>query len=86
MFGGAEFEVDLGKAFKFFVRQLHQAVAHIGEGEPDGIAVTDVLVTGPDEVWVERRGTLTLTDVSFDDERHLLAVIARVRTAREIPT
>ncbi len=30
-------------------------------------AVTDVLVNGPEEVWVERRGALTLTDVTFDD-------------------
>ena len=43
-------------------------------------AVTDVLVNGPDEVWVERRGVLTLTGVAFEDERHLLAVIARVIT------
>jgi pilus assembly protein CpaF len=43
-------------------------------------AVTDVLVNGPDEVWVERRGALAITDVAFDDERHLLAVIARVIT------
>jgi pilus assembly protein CpaF len=43
-------------------------------------AVTDVLVNGPHEVWVERRGALALTDVVFDDERHLLAVIARVIT------
>ena len=43
-------------------------------------AVTDVLVNGPDEVWVERRGSLKVTDVRFDDERHLLAVIARVIT------
>ncbi|MEX1006199.1 MAG: ATPase, T2SS/T4P/T4SS family [Acidimicrobiia bacterium] len=43
-------------------------------------SVTDVLVNGPEEVWVERRGALTLTDVAFDGERHLLAVIARAIT------
>lgn len=43
-------------------------------------AVTDVLVNGPSEVWVERRGELVQTDVCFDDERDLLSVIERVIT------
>lgn len=42
--------------------------------------ITDVLVNAPDEVWVERRGELERTDVAFDDERHLLSVIARAIT------
>jgi pilus assembly protein CpaF len=43
-------------------------------------AVTDVLVNGPAEVWVERRGVLERTDVAFSDERELVAVIERVIT------
>lgn len=43
-------------------------------------AVTDVLVNGPSEVWVERRGELIRTDVCFDSERDLLSVIERVIT------
>jgi pilus assembly protein CpaF len=43
-------------------------------------SVTDILVNGPSEVWVERRGDLHLTEVTFDDERHLIAVIERVIT------
>jgi len=43
-------------------------------------AVTDVLVNGPSEIWVERGGELLLTDVSFDTERDLLAVVERVIT------
>jgi pilus assembly protein CpaF len=34
-------------------------------------AVTDVLVNGPDEVFVEREGRLVLTEVRFDDDAHL---------------
>ncbi len=43
-------------------------------------SVTDVLVNGPSEIWVERRGELIRTDVSFDDDRDLMAVIERVIT------
>lgn len=42
--------------------------------------VTDVLVNGPGEVWVERRGTLERTAVVFAHERDLLSVIERVIT------
>jgi len=43
-------------------------------------AVTDVLVNGPSEIWVERRGELVRTDVAFSTERDLLAVVERVIT------
>lgn len=56
----------------------------VGLGPLEGLladdAVTDVLVNGPSEVWVERRGELIRTDVTFDDERDLLSVIERVIT------
>ena len=43
--------------------------------DPD---VTDVLVNGPGEVWVERRGRLELTDVTFVDSRAVVAAVERV--------
>ncbi len=42
--------------------------------------VTDVLVNGASEIWVERRGELVRTDVVFADDRDLMAVIERVIT------
>ena len=39
--------------------------------------VTDVLVNGPNEVWVERRGSLERVDVRWDSEAELRAFIAR---------
>ncbi|MFN2526149.1 MAG: CpaF family protein [Actinomycetota bacterium] len=54
----------------------HQAVARLSEfvdgygpitsymNDPD---VTDVLINGPDDVWVERRGELVRTDATFGD-------------------
>lgn len=40
--------------------------------------VSDVLVNGPDQVYVERRGVLSLTDVSFPDASALVAAVERV--------
>lgn len=43
--------------------------------EPD---VTDVLVNGPDEVWVERAGGLERTQVVFADDEAIVAAVERV--------
>ncbi len=40
--------------------------------------VSDILVNGPQKVYVERAGVLTLTDVTFRDDQHLVHVIQRV--------
>ncbi len=41
-------------------------------------SVSDVLVNGYDEVYVERAGKLQLTDIRFRDERHLIHTIQRM--------
>ena len=40
--------------------------------------VSDILVNGPDEVFVERAGRLEDTDVKFRDDDHLLRIIDRI--------
>lgn len=40
--------------------------------------VSDILVTGPDLVYVERNGRLSRTGVRFKDDRHLLRIIEKV--------
>lgn len=42
------------------------------------VSVTDILVNGPDKIFVERNGVLELTDLSFRDELHLLEVARRI--------
>ena len=42
---------------------------------------SDVLVNGPFAVYIEQQGRLTLTDVKFRDEEHLLQVISRIVSA-----
>ncbi len=41
-------------------------------------AVTDILVNGPQTVFVERSGRLELTDFEFRDEAHLMSVARRI--------
>jgi pilus assembly protein CpaF len=41
-------------------------------------AITDILVNGPSQVYVERGGKLYLTDVSFQDDQHLMLIIDRI--------
>ena len=43
--------------------------------------VNDILVNGPSQVFVERAGRLTLSDVTFRDEKHLLRIIDKIVSA-----
>ncbi|GGX49193.1 Flp pilus assembly protein, ATPase CpaF [Tateyamaria omphalii] len=44
-------------------------------------SVNDILVNGPQQIFVERSGKLELTDVTFKDERHLLRIIDKIVSA-----
>jgi pilus assembly protein CpaF len=41
-------------------------------------SITDILINGPDTVYVERHGRLERVDVSFTDARHLLHIVQRI--------
>lgn len=41
-------------------------------------AVNEVMVNGPRQVYVERQGKLELTDVTFQDDDHVMRVIDRI--------
>ena len=43
--------------------------------------VNDILVNGPQQIFVERNGKLQLTDVTFKDEKHLLRIIDKIVSA-----
>src|SRR3546814_7258384 len=40
--------------------------------------VTDIMVNGPKQVYIERRGKLELTDVSFQNDEHVLNIARRI--------
>ncbi len=44
-------------------------------------SVNDILVNGPHRIFVERGGKLTLTDITFKDEKHLLRIIDKIVSA-----
>ncbi len=48
--------------------------------------ISDILVNGPNTVYVERNGRLELTDIKFGNEPHLLQIIQRIvgRVGRRI--
>ncbi|WP_424931985.1 CpaF family protein [Amaricoccus macauensis] len=43
-------------------------------------AVTDIMVNGPQQIYVERKGKLELTDVEFRDDAHVIHVATRIVT------
>jgi pilus assembly protein CpaF len=40
--------------------------------------VSEVMINGPKQIYVERRGKLELTDVKFNDDEHVMRVIDRI--------
>lgn len=44
-------------------------------------AVTDIMVNGPDQIYVERKGKLELTDIHFRDNDHVMNIAQRIVTA-----
>ncbi|MGA9411260.1 MAG: CpaF family protein [Roseobacter sp.] len=43
--------------------------------------INDILVNGPQQIFVERDGNLELSDITFKDERHLLRIIDKIVSA-----
>ncbi len=62
------------------IRQIEDEVMGLGPLEPllHDKTVSDILVNGCNQVYVERRGKLELTDVQFSNDVHLLNIIDRI--------
>ena len=41
-------------------------------------SINDIMVNGFNQVYIERRGKLVLTDVKFRDDRHVMNVATRI--------
>ena len=63
--------------------ELYDEVMGLGPLEPllQDESVNDILVNGPQQIFVERSGKLELTDITFKDERHLLRIIDKIVSA-----
>ena len=43
-------------------------------------SITEIMVNGPDKIFVERMGKLELTDVKFHNDAHLMNIVERILT------
>jgi pilus assembly protein CpaF len=68
---------------EMLVEQVVNEVFGLGPLEPlvNDMSISDILVNGFDQVFVEIDGKLHKTDVRFRDDRHLLQVIDRIVSA-----
>ena len=79
-----EMSVVLNKEDRTILNQdLFDEVMGLGPLEPllKDETVNDILVNGPKRIFIERGGKLTLTDITFKDERHLLRIIDKIVSA-----
>ena len=62
------------------VRQLTDDI--LGHGPLERLladdTITEIMVNGPYEVWIERQGKIFLTDVKFSDESHVRRIIIKM--------
>ena len=65
------------------IRSIVDEVMGLGPLEPllADKTISDILVNGYDNIYVERRGKLTKTDITFNDDQHLLNIIDRIVSA-----
>ena len=64
-------------------KKLYDEVTGLGPLETllQDDSVNDILVNGPQQIFVERAGKLQLTDITFKDERHRLRIIDNIVSA-----
>ncbi len=70
------------------IREIENEILGLGPLEQllSDSAISDILVNGPGQVYIERRGKLEHSAVHFDSERHLMTIIDRIvsRVGRRI--
>ncbi|MEC7965831.1 MAG: CpaF family protein, partial [Pseudomonadota bacterium] len=64
-------------------QELYDEVTGLGPLEPllKDESISDILINGPKRIFVERNGTLGLSEVTFKDEKHLLRIIDKIVSA-----
>jgi pilus assembly protein CpaF len=62
------------------VNEILDELFGLGPIEPllEDPTVSDILVNGPDNIYLERRGVLERTDLFFNDSQHLMRIIERI--------
>ncbi|WP_147125696.1 CpaF family protein [Shimia ponticola] len=79
-----EMEVVLNREERQALNQdLYDEVTGLGPIEPllKDDDVNDILINGPKQIFVERKGKLSLSEITFKDEKHLLRIIDKIVSA-----
>jgi pilus assembly protein CpaF len=65
------------------VERIEDEVMGLGPLEPllADKTISDILVNGYDQIYIERRGKLERTDAKFSDDKHLMNIIDRIVSA-----
>lgn len=76
------FAIPLGDRERL-VEELISEILGLGPIEPllKDSSVTEVMVNGPDSIYIERKGRLQKTDVRFRNSEHLMHIIDRIVSA-----
>ena len=75
------YAVPLGERTRL-VAEIRDEMLGLGPLEPllKDDTITEIMVNGPKKIFVEKLGKLTLTDVKFQDNQHLMNIIERILT------
>ena len=75
------YAVALGERSRL-VAEIRDEMLGLGPIEPllKDDSITEVMVNGPKKIFVERLGKLTLTDVKFNNDAHVMNIIERILT------
>ncbi|PYG26451.1 CpaF family protein [Pelagimonas varians] len=65
------------------IADLYDEVKGLGPLEPllKDESISDILVNGPQQIFIEQNGKLSLSDVTFKDEKHLMRIIDKIVSA-----
>lgn len=71
------------KQRKIIIQRIEDEIMGLGPLEPllADNTISDILVNGPKSVYIERRGKLERTNITFSDDAHLLNIIDRIVSA-----
>lgn len=75
------YAVPLGERTRL-ITEIRDEMLGLGPLEPllKDDTITEIMVNGPKKIFVEKLGKLTLTDVKFQDDQHLMNIIERILT------
>ncbi|MGM0380490.1 MAG: CpaF family protein [bacterium] len=78
---GSEQGISLSRSeHERVIEDLLNEILGLGPIEPllDEPDITEIMINGPDKIYVEKKGRLTEADVAFKDDEHLMNMIQKI--------